>query len=67
MQYEFDLNQQLRDQQERQSTEKVEGMKEQGKDRRENMKQTSKKFESSGNDILGGGMGLDKFNPQIGN
>ena len=25
------------------------------------------KFESSGNDILGGGMGLDKFNPQIGN
>ena len=26
-----------------------------------------KKFESSGNDILGGGLGLDKFNPQIGN
>ena len=26
-----------------------------------------KKFESSGNDILGGGVGLDKFNPQIGN
>jgi hypothetical protein len=66
MQFEFDLNQSLRDQ-ERQSTEKMEGMKEQGKDRRENVKASAKKFESSGNDILGGGMGLDKFNPQIGN
>jgi hypothetical protein len=66
MQFEFDLNQSLRDQ-ERQSTENIEGMKEQGKDRRENVKASAKKFESSGNDILGGGMGLDKFNPQIGN
>ena len=66
MQFEFDLNQSLRDQ-ERSSTEKLETMKEAGKDKRENIKQTSKKFESSGNDILGGGMGLDKFNPQIGN
>jgi hypothetical protein len=66
MQYEFELNQKLRSQ-ERHSTEKVEGMKEAGKDRRENSASTSKKFESSGNDILGGGMGLDKFNPQIGN
>ena len=66
MTYEFQLNNQLRAQ-ERASTEKVEGMKERGKDRREKVKQTSKKFESSGNDILGGGMGLDKFNPQIGN
>jgi len=66
MQFEFDLNQSLRDQ-ERNSTEKLETMKEQGKDRRENIKQAPKKFESSGNDILGGGMGLDKFNPQIGN
>ena len=66
MAYEFELNNQLRAQ-ERESTEKVEGMKEQGKDRRENVKQAPKKFESSGNDILGGGMGLDKFNPQIGN
>ena len=66
MQFEFDLNQSLRDQ-ERQSTEKVEGMKERGKDKREVVKATAKKFESSGNDILGGGMGLDKFNPQIGN
>ena len=29
--------------------------------------ETTKKFESSGNDILGGGLGLDKFAPQIGN
>ena len=65
MQFEFDLNQQLRAQ-ERQSTEKIEDMKERGKDRREKVKQAPKKFESSGNDILGGGMGLDKFNPQIG-
>ena len=65
MAYEFELNNQLRSQ-ERQSAEKVEGMKEQGKDRRENIKQAPKKFESSGNDILGGGMGLDKFNPQVG-
>ena len=66
MQFEFDLNTSLRDQ-ERASTEKVEGMKEAGKDKRENVKASAKKFESSGNDILGGGLGLDKFNPQIGN
>jgi hypothetical protein len=66
MQFEFDLNASLRDQ-ERQSTENIEGMKEAGKDKRENVKANAKKFESSGNDILGGGMGLDKFTPQIGN
>ena len=69
MQFEFDLNQQLRTQ-ERTDTKDLEQMKEDGKDRREGMKnqaKTAKKFESSGNDILGGGMGLDKFNPQIGN
>jgi len=66
MQFEFDLNTSLRDQ-ERNSTEKIEGMKEAGKDKRENVKASAKKFESSGNDILGGGMGLDKFNPQVGN
>ena len=66
MQFEFDLNTQLRDK-ERDSTEKLESMKEQGRDRREKVKQDTKKFESSGNDILGSGMGLDKFNPQIGN
>ena len=71
MAYEFELNQQLRNQ-ERAGNQTIEKMKEDGKDRRENMKQvktpeTPKKFESSGNDILGGGIGLDKFNPQIGN
>ena len=66
MQYEFELNQQLRDV-ERQETRDIEGMKEQGKDRREKMKTDTKKFESSGNDILEGGMRLSDFNPQIGN
>jgi hypothetical protein len=66
MQFEFDLNTSLRNQ-ERESTEKVEGMKEQGKDRRENIKAGAKKFESSGNDILEGGMRLSDFNPKIGN
>ena len=53
MAYEFELNNQLRAQ-ERMSTERLEGMKEQGKDRREKVKANAKKFESSGNDILGG-------------
>ena len=66
MQFEFDLNQSLRDQ-ERAETRGLEEMKEGGKDRREKVKANAKRFESSGNDILGGGMGLDKFNPQIGN
>jgi hypothetical protein len=68
MQFEFDLNQQLRSD-DRQSTKEIEEMRELGKDKRErvkNQQQTTKKFESSGNDILGGGMGLDKFTPQIG-
>ena len=66
MQYEFELNQQLRNA-ERVSNERMEGMKEEGKDRREKVKAQAKRFESSGNDILGGGIGLDKFTPQIGN
>ena len=68
MQFEFDLNQQLRSD-DRQSTKEIEEIRELGKDKRErvkNQQQTTKKFESSGNDILGGGMGLDKFTPQIG-
>ena len=66
MQYEFELNSQLRDL-ERVSNEKVENMKEQGKDKREKVKAKAKSFESSGNDVLGSGIGLDDFNPQIGN
>ena len=66
MAYEFELNQRIQ-QQTRSDNMNIERMKEDGKNTREKAKQTSKKFESSGNDILGGGMGLDKFNPQIGN
>ena len=66
MQFEFDLNQKLRDQ-ERVGTREIEQMKGDNKLEVEKTKQAPKKFESSGNDILGGGMGLDKFNPQIGN
>ena len=62
MQYEFELNQQLREQ-ERGDKMQVTRFKEEAKDKRE----TAKKFESSGNDILGSGVGLDKFNPQVGN
>tara|TARA_R100001594_G_scaffold20871_2_gene40371 strand:+ start:1595 stop:3955 length:2361 start_codon:yes stop_codon:yes gene_type:complete len=62
MQYEFELNQQLREQ-ERGDKMQVTRFKEEAKDKRE----TAKKFESSGNDILGSGIGLDKFNPQVGN
>ena len=65
MAYEFELNQRVQ-QQTRSDNMNIERMKEDGKNTREKAKQTSKKFESSGNDILGGGMGLDKFNPQIG-
>ena len=64
MQFEFDLNMKIQNMS-RQDNKEIEGMKEEGKDRREKMKADTKKFESSGNDILGGGMGLDKFNPQI--
>ena len=65
MQFEFDLNMQVQ-QMSRQDTKDLERMKEDGKDRRENMKQNAKKFESSGNDVLEGGMRLSDFNPQIG-
>ena len=64
MEYEFMLNQKLREEQ-RSENMNLEKMREDGKDRRENLKQSAKKFESSGNDILGGGVGLDKFNPQV--
>ena len=73
MQFEFDLNERLRGEErsdgrdERHEKQGLEVMKEEGKDRREDKKQGVKRFESSGNDILGSGMGLDKFNPQIGN
>ena len=58
MQYEFELNQKLNN-----ATQAADIAKEGRKDKREKTKQ----FESSGNDILGSGIGLDKFNPSIGN
>jgi hypothetical protein len=54
MQFEFDLNQKLNAPSMAAGESKP-------------PQETSKKFESSGNDILGGGVGLDKFNPQVGN
>ena len=68
MQFEFDLNTQLRDT-ERNETRNLKQMEEDGKDRRENIKagaKGAKRFESSGNDVLEGGMRLSDFNPQIG-
>ena len=62
MQFEFELNQKLRDQ-ERGQAMRLEQVKQDGKVKQEQ----AKKFESSGNDILGSGVGLDKFNPQVGN
>ena len=61
MDHEFELNQKLRAQ-EREGAMNLEKMKEDGKDRRD-----TKKFESSGNDVLGGGVGLGSFDPKIGN
>ena len=79
MQYEFELNMQM--QSTEAATKKEDAsVKEDRLDEREKMKgkqktelevtkqenRPAKKFESSGNDILGGGMGLDKFGPKIG-
>ena len=43
----------------------MENVREQGKDKRENIKQEAKRFESSGNDVLGG-VSTGGFNPKIG-
>tara|TARA_R100001594_G_scaffold23408_2_gene45588 strand:+ start:836 stop:3250 length:2415 start_codon:yes stop_codon:yes gene_type:complete len=80
MDHEFNLNMRVK---ETENVGKIESenLKEDRKDERTKMQgiqqsklleqkqmgETTKKFESSGNDILGGGLGLDKFNPQIGN
>jgi hypothetical protein len=80
MQFEFDLNMQMNSVHNQQQITK-EKTTEDRKDNRERIKASqkgelerqknigkpTKRFESSGNDILGGGLGLDKFNPQIGN
>ena len=56
MEFEFQLNSQLQGMTNK-SKENIETMKQSGKE--------DKKFESSGNDIIGSGIGLDKFNPKI--
>jgi hypothetical protein len=80
MQFEFDLNMQMQGIQDT-AKKQSDTMKEDRLDNRKAMEgkqkselevvkqrgRPSKAFESSGNDILGGGMGLDKFNPQVGN
>ena len=77
MKYEFELNMQLKDAEARASKE-AEVTREDRKDERTKMqasqksalmdqKETGKgpqKFESSGNDVLGGGMRLNKFDPR---
>ena len=80
MDHEFDLNMRIKNVDD--SVKKdVENVKENRKDQRTKMQATQqsqlidqrktgkppKNFESAGNDILGSGMGLDRFNPQIGN
>jgi len=73
MDHEFQLNMQLRGM-ENQIIDKRDTNREDRKDQRvdkqaENQQsikkgESIKKFESSGNDIVGGGLGLDKFNPR---
>ncbi len=65
MSFEFELNERAQGRSHDQSIS-LENMKEQGKDRREKMKEDTKRFESSGNDVLGG-INTGNFNPKIGN
>jgi hypothetical protein len=65
MSFEFELNERAQGRSHDQNMS-LENMKEQGKDRREKMKEDTKRFESSGNDVLGG-INTGNFNPKIGN
>jgi hypothetical protein len=80
MNHEFELNMKMRDSDEA-LKKQLETDKENRKDERTRIQASQqselieqrktgkppKRFESSGNDILGGGLGLDSFDPQIGN
>ena len=80
MNHEFDLNMKMRESDEA-LKKQLETDKEDRKDERTKIQASQqselieqrktgkppKRFESSGNDILGGGLGLDSFDPQIGN
>ena len=73
MDHEFQINMQLRGV-ENETIDKRDDKREDRKDKRENVKaqnnqaikqgESLKKFESSGNDVVGGGLGLDKFDPR---
>ena len=71
MAYEFELNQKLQQKQD-QLVEQKENMKEDRKDQRVKLQgeerrksqDSAKKFESSGNDILGGGIDMSGFDPR---
>ena len=80
MNHEFDLNMKMRESDEA-LKKQLETDKEDRKDERTKIQASQqseliekrktgkppKRFESSGNDILGGGLGLEGFEPQIGN
>ena len=65
MDHEFQLNMQLNSM-ENESLEKRELKRDERADKRESTKkgESLKKFESSGNDVVGGGIGLDRFDPR---
>ena len=73
MDHEFQINMQLNAAQDR-TIDRRDSQKEDRKDEREERKQkhqkeikqgeSLKKFESSGNDVVGGGLGLERFNPK---
>ena len=65
MMFEFELNQKTQNKSHEENMN-LENLKEQGKDRREKMKEDTKRFESSGNDVLGG-INTGNFKPKIGN
>ena len=80
MNHEFELNMKMRESDERLKKD-LDKFKEDRKDERTKIQASQqselidqrktgkppKRFESSGNDILGGGIGLEGFDPQIGN
>jgi len=73
MDHEFQINMQLRGM-ENETIDKRDNNKEDRKDKREDVKaqnnqsikrgESLKKFESSGNDVVGGGLGLERFDPR---
>ena len=65
MMFEFELNQKTQNKSHEENMN-LENLKEQGKDRREKMKEDTKRFESSGNDVLGG-INMGGLGPQVGN